>query len=181
MTQPETVRAKLSADIAAWAREWNRPVGASLFFRLVLLEPGFQLALLIRLQEALSKIPVLGRVLRRIVWYMAAILVGSDIDPHAEIGGGIYFPHPYGIVVHGTCKIGRNVWILQNVTLGRANTRTQQAPVVESGAQIYAGAVVLGPVTVGAGAVIGANSVVLTNVPPGQVAVGVPARIVSSA
>jgi len=177
------VRAKISEDIAVWSTLWKIRVGLPLLCRILLLEPGFQVALSIRLQEALTRVPVVGKTLRRVLWYFTTVWHGCDIAPGTSIGGGIFLPHPNGIVIGGDCVIGRNVQILQGVTLGiLAATRglgipDKQSPVIEDGVSIFAGARLIGGIRVGAGASIGANSVVLTDVPAGCTAVGVPARI----
>ncbi|WP_137155852.1 serine acetyltransferase [Rhizobium sp. FKL33] len=138
--------------------------------------PGFACALLRRMQEALAPVPIVGRPLRRLVWLFSSYLFGSDIAIDAEIGGGIYLPHPHGVVI-GACRIGRNVTIMQNVTLGARRSGERAAPVIGDGVEIGAGAVILGSVIVGEGAMIGANAVVLTDIPARATAVGNPARI----
>jgi serine O-acetyltransferase len=102
-------------------------------------------------------------------------LHGLDIVPTVPIGGGLYLPHTVGTVVMAQ-SIGRNVTLVSNVTIGM---RHQAAfPIIGNDVYIGAGARVLGPITVGDGAVIGANAVVLCDVPPHATAVGVPARII---
>lgn len=103
-----------------------------------------------------------------------------EIPARAEIGPGLVLPHPMGIVL-GSARIGARATIFQNVTLGARcfdgaydlSTR----PILEDDVTIGTGAVVLGPVRVGAGASVAANSLVLEDVPPGGTAVGVPAQI----
>jgi serine O-acetyltransferase len=170
------VREKLRADIRFWGRTWKKEPGLLLFLRLLLLEPGYQLALNIRLQELAGRVPLAGMLLRRMIWLWATRKFGSDIDPGADIGPGIYLPHPYGIVIGGDCKVGTNVCILQHVTLGR-NGSVPSGPVIGDGSTLNAGAVIVGPITVGSRCRIGANAVVLCDVPDDHVAVGVPARI----
>lgn len=174
----ESVRDKIKADIKVWADLWGVPANARLVLRVLLLEPGFQLAFLIRMQAAVHAVPGIGVMLRRIVWYVTTLLFGCHIDPKTSIGGGIHFPHPTGIVLGGEVQVGRNVRILQGVTLGIVDD-TKQCPVVEDGVHIYAGAKILGAIRLGAGCRIGANAVVLKDVPPGAVAVGVPAKVVT--
>jgi serine O-acetyltransferase len=147
-----------------------------MFVRFVFLQPGFQLAFSIRVQEQLNKIPIIGKVMRRFLWYVTTIWMGCDIDTEAKIGAGIHFPHPHGIVVGGKSVIGRNVLILQNVTLGIKDRGNMDNPVIEDEVDINVGAAVLGAVRVGRGAIIGANAVVIKDVPEGQIALGVPAR-----
>ncbi|TCM78968.1 serine O-acetyltransferase [Rhodovulum steppense] len=104
------------------------------------------------------------------------ILSGSDIAREAKIARSVRFPHLNGVVIHREAVVEEDCLIMQQVTLGQ--TAKAGAPRVCRGAYIGAGAKVLGPVTIGHGARIGANAVVLTDVPEGATAVGVPARIV---
>jgi serine O-acetyltransferase len=105
-----------------------------------------------------------------------SVVTGADIPLTARIGGGLLMPHPNGIVIHPDAEIGPNCLIFQQVTIGLV-AATPQAPRIGAGVDIGAGARVLGPVTLGDGARIGANAVVLCDVPPGGVAVGIPARV----
>jgi serine O-acetyltransferase len=106
-------------------------------------------------------------------------LNGIELHPAAEIGDNLMIIHPVGIVVGGQAKIGRNVKIFQGVSLGyrRGPIPGDGHPTVEDDVIIAAGAKLLGPITIGRGAVIGANAVVLDSVPAFATAVGVPARI----
>ena len=169
---------KVHADALVWAREWNTRVTPLLLLRLLLLEPGFQLAFSIRVQAVLTTVPVVGLLLRRLLWYVTTVWTGADVDPCAvrQIGAGVHFPHPAGVVIGGQCSIGRNVQILQGVTLGRSEASIVGGPGLEDGVRVYAGAKLIGDIRVGQGAVVGANAVVLKDVPPGWTAVGVPAR-----
>jgi serine O-acetyltransferase len=171
----EGVHAKIRADALAWGRIWKRPLTFGLWCRLLLLEPGFQYALYLRIQELVGRLPG-GALLRRLVWYAAARRFGSDIDPQAVIGGGVRFPHPYGIVIGGSCVVGREVVILQNVTLGRLRSGEPSGPRIGDRAVLNAGCVIAGDLSVGEGAVVGANAFVRADVPAGHIAVGVPAR-----
>lgn len=91
------------------------------------------------------------------------------------------FPHPIGIVIARRVKIGDGCKIWQNVTIGNKSYTTEDFPVIGDNVTIYAGAVIVGRITIGSNAVIGANSVVLQNVPNGALAVGNPARIIHEA
>ena len=88
-------------------------------------------------------------------------------------------PHPNGIVIHPSCRIGPNCLIFQQVTLGsnEAGMRTG-VPTLGGSVDVGAGAKILGPINIGENAVIGANAVVLTDVPANAVAVGIPARVI---
>lgn len=104
-------------------------------------------------------------------------VTGADIPLNCQIGGGLLLPHPNGIVIHPQARIGVNCLIFQQVTIGVADATG--APVIGHAVDIGAGARILGPVRIGDRARIGANAVVLIDVPADAVAVGVPARIVS--
>jgi len=173
----ETFLEKVHADAIAWTRGWGFGLTLRGFLRLLLLEPGFQLTFCVRLTELVARVPGLGRILRRLVWYPTTMLFGCDFGVGVTIGGGLYLPHPFGIVVNADCKLGRNVTLLQGVTLGIVDPSQPGCPVLEDGARVSAGAKLLGGITVGRGAVIGANAVVLRDVPGFRVAVGIPARI----
>ena len=119
--------------------------------------------------------------LARAVNQTARFLTGIDIHPGARIGARLFIDH--GMVVIGeTSIIGDDVTIYQNVTLGGTDpfkgVPGKRHPTIEDGVIIGAGAQVLGPITVGAGARIGANAVVSRAVPPGATMVGIPARAV---
>lgn len=102
-----------------------------------------------------------------------------DIHPAARIGSGILFDHATGLVVGETATIGNNVSILHHVTLGGTGAvGGDRHPKIGDGVLIGAGATILGNITIGAGAKIGAGSIVLIDVPPQTTAVGNPARLV---
>jgi len=105
-----------------------------------------------------------------------SVVTQAEIDLRGEIGGGPLLPHPNGVVIHPSVRIGPNCLIMQQVTLG-TNRGRAGAPTLGGHVDIGPGARVLGPVTIGDHAVIGANAVVLRDVPAGATAVGVPARL----
>lgn len=109
-----------------------------------------------------------------------SVVFGVDIHPAARIGHGIMIDHATGLVVGETCVIGNNVSIMQSVTLGGTGKEEgDRHPKVGDGVLISAGAKILGNITIGEGAKIGAGSVVLQPVPPYSTAAGVPAKIIS--
>jgi serine O-acetyltransferase len=126
----------------------------------------------------LSGVPVLPKLLT----YLNVVLFGLEITPRCEIGPGLFFVYPAGCVI-GARRIGSNATIYQGVGLGSLHPdmgfnrelRCEIGDNVVLGAQCK----VLGPYRIGNGAVIGANSVVLNSVQPGQRVFGVPARVVS--
>ncbi|MCK8785126.1 serine O-acetyltransferase [Roseomonas sp. NAR14] len=104
---------------------------------------------------------------------------GVDIHPAARVGAGVFIDHGTAVVVGETSVIGDDVSILQGVTLGGTGKQAgDRHPKVREGVLIGAGAHILGNIEIGAGAKIGAGSVVLQDVPPFRTAVGVPARLV---
>jgi serine O-acetyltransferase len=105
------------------------------------------------------------------------VLTGIDLPCEAKVGRRLVIEHFGGIVVSGDTVIGDDVTLRHGVTLGLRRTGVQGAPVIGNQVDIGAGAKILGPVHIGDGAVIGANAVVLCDVPPGALAVGIPARI----
>lgn len=106
-------------------------------------------------------------------------LYGIELPYSAKVGRRVIFEHQHGIVVHGQTVIGDDCIIRQGVTLGiRSMERLAEAPVLGCGVNVGAGAKIIGPVHIGDGAAIGANAVVLQDVPAGALAIGVPAHLV---
>lgn len=121
------------------------------------------------------KVPFVPRLLSQV----ARFFTGIEIHPGARLGPGLFIDHGMGVVIGETAIVGANVLIYHGVTLGGVDSRPcRRHPLVGDNVVIGAGAKILGPVTIGDGAKIGAASVVLENVPEGATAVGVPARIV---
>lgn len=104
---------------------------------------------------------------------------GIELPYSAYVGRRVRIEHQGGIVVHGASTIGNGCILRQNCTLGiRTMEALQDAPTLESNVNVGAGAVILGKVNIGAGATIGANAVILDDIPAGALAVGVPARVI---
>lgn len=114
-------------------------------------------------------------ILRHRFW---SAVTGADIPINTRIGGGLLLPHPNGVVIHPDVLIGPNCLIFQQVTFGTGKVGEDgRVPRVGGHVDIGAGAKVLGGISIGDHALIGANAVVLTDVPPGKTAVGIPAVI----
>lgn len=114
-------------------------------------------------------------LLPRLIAMFSRMFTGIEIHPAAEIGQGFFIDHGSGVVVGETAKIGNDVTLYQGVTLGGTGFATgKRHPTVEDNVTIGSGAKLLGPITVGHGAKIGANSVVITDVPPNSTVVGNP-------
>jgi serine O-acetyltransferase len=103
-----------------------------------------------------------------------SIVTGADIPANSQIGGGLLIPHPNGIVIHPDARIGPNCLLFQQVTVGQ---RGAGVPTLGGHVDVGAGAKVLGPIRIGDHALIGANAVVLVDVPAHCSAAGVPARV----
>lgn len=116
----------------------------------------------------------------RFISQVARIFTGIEIHPGATIGRRVFIDHGFGVVIGETAEVGDDCTIYQGVTLGGTslNKGAKRHPTLARGAIIGAGAKVLGGFTVGEGAKVGSNAVVVKEVPPGATAVGNPARIV---
>ena len=115
----------------------------------------------------------------RLVNTFSRFLTNIDIHPGAQLGEGLFIDHGLGVVIGETTIIGKNVTMYQGVTLGGTGKATgKRHPTIGSNVVISSGAKVLGSFTVGDNAKIGAGSVVLKEVPPNSVVVGIPGRVV---
>jgi len=135
--------------------------------------PGVQALLAHRVAHALydAGVPVLPRMVAAV----ARSLTGIEIHPAATIGDGFFIDHGMGVVIGETAEIGNDVTLYQGVTLGGTGFATgKRHPTVQDNVTVGSGAKMLGPITVGHGAKIGANSVVIHDVPPNSTVVGNP-------
>lgn len=106
---------------------------------------------------------------------------GVYISPTAAIGIGLKLPHPTGIVIGGGVKIGKNCTIYQQVTFGGArlgDAKKNYYPTISDNVVFFAGAKIIGKILIESNCVVGANSVVIKDVPEGSTVVGIPARII---
>ncbi len=135
--------------------------------------PGIHAVLAYRVAHALmlADVPLLPRVIS----LLTRALTGIEIHPAASIGEGFFIDHGAGVVIGETAEIGADVTLYQGVTLGGTGFATgKRHPTVQDNVTIGSGAKLLGPITIGHGAKIGANSVVITDVPPNSTVVGNP-------
>ena len=135
--------------------------------------PGVHALLAHRVAHALYGVGV--PVAPRAIATVARGLTGIEIHPAAEIGDGLFIDHGMGVVIGETARIGNDVTLYQGVTLGGTGFATgKRHPTVEDNVTIGSGAKLLGPITVGHGSKIGANSVVIHDVPANSTVVGNP-------
>ena len=135
--------------------------------------PGVHAVLAHRVAHALfeARVPFLPRLIAG----LSRALTGIEIHPAARIGKGLFIDHGMGVVIGETAEIGDNVTIYQGVTLGGTGFATgKRHPSVEDNVTIGSGAKLLGPITIGHGSKIGANTVVIHDVPPNSTVVGNP-------
>jgi len=119
------------------------------------------------------------RLIARIINNISRFFTGIDIHPGAKIARGVFIDHGTGVVIGETAVVGKNVVIYQGVTLGgTGKDKGKRHPTIMDNVMISAGAKVLGNITVGENSKIGAQAVVLKDVPANCTVVGVPARIV---
>ncbi len=118
--------------------------------------------------------------LARLLAMLARWLTGIEIHPGARLGRGVFIDHGMGVVIGETTEIGDHCTIYQGVTLGGTSLvkGSKRHPTLQSRVVVGAGAKVLGPFTVGEGARIGSNAVVVKAVPAGATVIGIPARVV---
>jgi len=139
--------------------------------------PGIHALLAYRVAHALQQagVPLLPRLLS----VCMRALTGIEIHPAARIGEGLFIDHGSGVVIGETADIGNDVTLYQGVTLGGTGFATgKRHPTVQDNVTIGSGAKLLGPITIGHGAKIGANSVVITDVPANSTVVGNPGHVV---
>jgi serine O-acetyltransferase len=169
--QDTATKAPVSAQTADWSRE-HKPRGAW--------SPSRSLLASIRMYQrhaGRGPLHALARrvaVLRHRFWSAVA---GADIPVNCRLGGGLLLPHPNGVVIHPGAEVGPNCLLFQQVTLG-AGSRPG-LPRLGGHVDVGAGAKILGGITIGDHARIGANAVVMIDVPAGATAVGIPARILT--
>lgn len=113
----------------------------------------------------------------RLLSHVGRMLTGIEIHPGARLGRRLFIDHGMGCVIGETAELGDDVTLYHGVTLGGVSLEPRKRhPTLEDGVIVGSGAQILGPVTVGKAARIGANAVVLQDVPPGVTMVGIPAR-----
>lgn len=161
----------------------DRDPAARSALEIILAYPGFHAVIYYRMSNWLWRKRVY--LLARVVSHIGRILTGIEIHPSAKIGDGFFIDHGHGVVIGATAVVGNNVTLYHDVTLGgiapsvdsAAQRDQKRHPTLEDNVIVGSGAQILGPITVGSCARVGANSVVLRDVPPGATVVGIPAKI----
>lgn len=172
---------RLNADISAFM---ERDPAARSRLEVMLCYPGFQALVVYRLAHALWRRR--WRLAGRFVSHLGRVLTNIEIHPGASVGDRCVIDHGSGVVIGETSIIGNDVTLYQGVTLGgtspavdsRSQVDQKRHPTLEDGVIVGSGAQILGPITVGQGARVGANAVVTRDIPRGVTAAGIPARVI---
>jgi serine O-acetyltransferase len=166
------VARELHCDVRA-ARERDPAARGVTGAEILALWPGVHALLTHRVAHALHDLGV--PVVPRAMSMASRAITGIEIHPAARIGTGFFVDHGAGVVIGETADIGRDVTLYQGVTLGGTGFATgKRHPTVQDNVTVGSGAKLLGPITIGHGAKIGANSVVIHDVPPNSTVVGNP-------
>ena len=170
----ETFFKRLTEDVDSYL---DRDPAARSRTEVILCYPGYHAILFYRFANLAwqRRLHLIGRLISN----FGRFVTGIEIHPGAKIGRRCFIDHGMGVVVGETSQVGDDVTLYQGVTLGGTSLeKGKRHPTIEDGVIIGSGAQVLGPLAVGEGARIGANAVVLQDVPQGTTMVGIPAKIV---
>ena len=158
---------------------FDRDPAATSRLEVIFTYAGFHALLAYRISHWLKSMGV--PFVPRAVSQLARWLTGVEIHPSAKIGTGFFIDHGMGVVIGETAEVGDYVTLFQGVTLGgTGKERGKRHPTLGNHVVVGAGAKILGGITIGDNVKIGANSVVLKNVPANSTVIGVPARIIRS-
>lgn len=158
---------------------FDRDPAATSKLEVILTYAGFHALLAYRISHYLKSMGV--PFLPRAISQLARWVTGVEIHPAAKIGTGFFIDHGMGVVIGETAEIGDYVTLFQGVTLGgTGKERGKRHPTLGNHVVVGAGAKILGGITIGDNVKIGANSVVLKNVPPNSTVIGVPGRVIKS-
>ena len=155
---------------------FERDPAARNLVEVLLTYTGLHVVIAYRIAHALDRIRI--PVLPRLLMTVARWVTGIEIHPSATIGRGLFIDHGSGVVIGETAVLGNNVTLFQGVTLGgTGKERGKRHPTLGNNVVVGAGAKILGNITVGDDSIIGANAVVIRDVPDHSTVVGVPGRI----
>jgi serine O-acetyltransferase len=158
---------------------FDRDPAARTFFEVLTTYPGLHAILWHRLSHGLWNAGF--KWLARLSSTFARWFTGIEIHPGARIGRRVFIDHGMGVVIGETAEVGDDCTLYHGVTLGGTSwNKGKRHPTLEAGVIIGAGAKILGPITLSAGAKVGSNAVVVKDVPAGATAIGIPARILDA-
>jgi serine O-acetyltransferase len=156
---------------------FERDPAARSVWEVITCYPGFHALQLHRVSHAMWRIGL--RWLARLASHFTRFVTGIEIHPGAVIGRRVFIDHGMGVVIGETAEIGDGCTLYHGVTLGGVSwNKGKRHPTLGKDVVVGAGAKILGPFTVGDGAKVGSNSVVVKAVPAGATVVGIPARVV---
>ena len=156
---------------------FERDPAARSSIEVLLTYPGVHAIIWHRLAHRLWSIQ--WRFLARVIAYLARLLTNVDIHPGATIGRRFFIDHGAGVVIGETAIVGNDVTLYHGVTLGGTTwNKGRRHPTLEDGVMVGAGAKILGAITLGQNVRVGANSVVVNDVPAERSVIGIPGRIV---
>lgn len=139
---------------------------------------GFYVGASYRISKRLRSMTPVGAALAKILSFATKIFSGCYISSRANIGGGLYMPHPVAIIIGDGVTVGSNCRIYQSVTLGSRATGERAYPTIGDGVTIFPNSVIVGQIAIGEGVVVAAGSIVLKSAPDYSVLAGNPARVV---
>ena len=164
-------------ELVQTVREKDPSVHSCCFLAILINTPGIYAVLFHKISHFLYEKKWF--FLARLISQIARFLTGIEIHPGAKIGRRFFIDHGMGVVIGETAEVGDDVMMYHQVTLGGTGKECgKRHPTVKNGVTIAAGSKILGAITIGENAKIGANSVVLKNVPANATVVGIPARVV---
>lgn len=156
---------------------FERDPAARSKLEIVLCYPGLHSLVIHRVTHALWNNHL--KLLARVLSHFSRWITGIEIHPGAKIGKRFFIDHGMGVVIGETAEIGDDVMLYQGVTLGGTSwTKGKRHPTLESDVVVGAGAIILGPITIGRESRIGSSSVVIHDVPPFSTVVGIPGKVV---
>ena len=165
---------KIKSDLSI---VFDRDPAARSYLEIITTYPGVHAILFHRLAHLFWRIKLYW--VARVTSYLSRIITGIEIHPGAIIGHRFFIDHGMGVVIGETAIIGDDCTIYHGVTLGGTSWKQgKRHPTLEDKVVIGAGAKILGPITIGSGAKIGSNAVVVKDIPKNATAVGIPARLV---
>jgi serine O-acetyltransferase len=176
LNKKQGIWAKMREDVAC---VFERDPSARNRFEVLTTYPGVHAILVYRLSNGLWKRG--WKYTARLLTYFARMFTNIEIHPAATIGQRFFIDHGTGVVIGETSEIGNNVTLYHGVTLGGTSwSQGKRHPTLHDGVVVGAGAKVLGPITIGRNGKVGANSVVIKDVPECKTVVGIPGKIVQS-